>query len=164
MTFETAKVRRAGPADWETLKAVRLESLFDTPEAYGSTFAESSTWPDARWRQAARDWTYFLAEHDDQAVGMASGGVNDQWPGTGWLYGMYVTPSARGTGAAQSLVDAVGQWATGEGFHQLYLHVTASVSRARAFYEKAGFRSTGDTITMDRDPSITLVTMVRELD
>jgi hypothetical protein len=46
----------------------------------------------------------------------------------------------------------------------VYLHVTSSVARARAFYEKMGFVPTGDTITMGRDPSITLLTMVLELD
>lgn len=164
MTGVETTVRRADSVDWQALKTIRLESLFDTPEAYGSTFADSSTWPDARWRQVTHEWTFFLAERDDQVIGLASGGFNDQRPGTAWMYGMYVTPGARGTGVAELLVGAVGMWALAQGFNQLYLHVTTSVTRARAFYEKVGFRWTGDTISMDRDPSISLVTMVRELD
>ena len=42
---------------------------------------------------------------------MVSGGYNDNHPGTHWLYGMYVTPAARGSGAAELLVEAVVDWA-----------------------------------------------------
>lgn len=159
-----ANVRRASSEDWRGLRSIRLESLHDTPEAYGSTHAESVTWTDERWRAAATRWTYFLAERDDRVVGMVSGGANDHHPGTRWLYAMYVTPPERATGTAARLVEAVGEWAQAEGVGQVYLHVTSSVARARAFYEKMGFVPTGDTITMDRDPSITLLTMVLELD
>jgi len=67
---------------------------------------------------------------------MASGGYNDAHPGTRWLYGMYVSPSQRGSGLANQLVDAVVSWARGEGAKEIFLHVTKSVARARAFYTK----------------------------
>ncbi len=163
MTDVASRVRRASEVDWAGLRAIRLESLADTPEAYGSTYEESATWTDGRWRKAAAHWTYFLAEREGKVVGMVSGGLNDAHPGTHWLYGMYVTPSERGTGIATRLVDAVVEWARARGATQLHLHVTGSVSRARAFYEKVGFVATGEVLDMDRDRSITLHTMVRDL-
>ena len=163
MSDDTLTIRRCGPDDWPALRSIRLESLADAPEAYGSTFAESSTWSDKRWKGAASKWLYFLAERGDRVVGMVSGGVNDTHPGTRWLYGMYVTPSERGTETAARLVEAVAAWARDLGASELYLHVTSSVTRARAFYDKVGFRPTGESFTMDRDPSLTLVTMVRDL-
>ena len=42
--------------------------------------------------------------------------------------------------------------------------MTKSVARARAFYTKVGFVENGETIVMDRDPSIILCTMVKTLD
>ncbi len=164
MSDEQIIVRRATGADWEALRAIRLESLLDTPEAYGSTYENSVTWSDERWRLAASQSVYFLAERDGHVVGMISGGTNDRHRGTYWMYGMYVTPAARGTGIAARLVETVGQWARDLGASRLYLHVTSSVGRARAFYEKVGFEPTGDVITMDRDPSMTLLSMVRDLD
>jgi GNAT superfamily N-acetyltransferase len=164
MSEEQITVRRATSDDWESLRAIRLESLQDTPEAYGSTYEDSVAWSDERWRAAASHWVYFLAERDGRALGMISGGSNDQHPGTSWMYAMYVTPAARGTATATRLVDVVGRWARDQGASKLYLHVTSSVARARAFYEKVGFRPTGDVITMNRDPSITLFTMVQDLD
>jgi GNAT superfamily N-acetyltransferase len=157
-------VRHAGAGDGRLLRAIRLESLADTPDAYGTTYEESVTWSRARWRTVAAKWNYYLAECDGAVVGMASGGYNDSHPGTHWLFGMYVTPSARGTGVAAQLVDAISEWARGDGARSLYLHVTESVARARAFYEKMGFQLNGESIKMGRDPSLTLVTMVRALD
>lgn len=157
-------VRRASVGDAARLRAIRLESLLDTPEAFGVTYEDASTWSMRRWRTVAAQWNFYLGERNDTVVGMISGGFNDQHPATCWMYGMYVTPDARGTGLASALVDAVAEWARDEGTSELYLHVTETVVRARAFYQKIGFAATGDSMTMGRDPSIRLMTMVRRLD
>ncbi|MGB8195957.1 MAG: GNAT family N-acetyltransferase [Acidimicrobiales bacterium] len=165
MTREsTLSIRRSGPDDWAGLRAIRLEALADTPDAYGSTYEESSRWSDRQWKNAATNRLYYLAERDGKVVGMVSGGLNDGYPGTRWLYGMYVTPRERGTGTAALLVHAIGDWARSQGVDEVYLHVTTSVARARAFYEKIGFRATGESFQMERDASLTLITMVKSLD
>ncbi len=165
MTREsTLSIRQCGIDDWEDLRAIRLEALADTPDAYGSTYEESVLWSDAQWQNAASTRLYYLAERDSHMVGMVSGGFNDAYPGTRWLYGMYVTPSDRGSGTAAALVDAIAAWATKHGVDEVYLHVTTSVPRARAFYEKVGFVPTGENFQMQRDSSLTLITMVRKLD
>jgi GNAT superfamily N-acetyltransferase len=156
-------IRRTTAADWEDLRGIRLEALADTPDAYGSTYAETVHYPARRWRAMAQDYAYFLAARGGDVVGMASGGLNDRHPGDYWLYAMYVTPSARGSGAASSLVEAVIAWAKGEGASELYLRVTVSVERARAFYRKMGFVETGERDVMDRNRSLELVTMRRSL-
>jgi GNAT superfamily N-acetyltransferase len=165
MTREsTLSIRLCGIDDWENLRAIRLEALADTPDAYGSTYDESVRWSDAQWKNAASTRLYYFAERDGRVVGMISGGYNDAHPGTRWLYGMYVTPSERGTGTAALLVRSIGEWARSHGVSEVYLHVTTSVSRARAFYEKVGFRPTGESFEMERDHSLTLITMVQRLD
>jgi GNAT superfamily N-acetyltransferase len=65
---------------------------------------------------------------------------------------------------AHQLLEVVEAWARQEGVESLYLHVAAPMQRARAFYEREGFVATGEVTTMDRDPSITLATMVKRLD
>jgi GNAT superfamily N-acetyltransferase len=165
MTSEsTLTIRLCGAKDWEDLRAIRLEALKDTPEAYGSTYEESVRWSNAQWKSAASNRLYYFAERDGQVVGMVSGGFNDAHPGTRWLYGMYVTPSERGTGTAERLVQSIGEWARSHGVGEIYLHVGSSVPRARAFYERIGFRPTGENFEMDRDDSLTLFTMVQQLD
>jgi GNAT superfamily N-acetyltransferase len=149
--------------DAPLLRSIRLEALLDSPEAYGSTYKESRTWADRHWRALARQWNYYLAEMDGRPVGVASGGLNELHPGTRWLYGMYVSPAARGSGVADLLVNAVSQWARDEGADELYLHVARPMERARAFYDSIGFRATGEVIKMERDPSILLDTLVKSL-
>jgi GNAT superfamily N-acetyltransferase len=160
MSDATITIRRSDRRDWRALKAIRLEALADTPDAYGSTWNENSKWSDAQWKNAASRRLYYLAFRDEEVVGMASGGLNDMHPGTRWLYGMYVTPSDRGSGTADQLVATVCAWARGEGADEIYLHVTSSVARARAFYTRLGFRPNGETFPMDRDHALTLETMV----
>jgi GNAT superfamily N-acetyltransferase len=145
------------------LKAIRLEALRDTPDAYGSSLDAALTFSEDRWRAMTAQQGYFLVERDGEVVGMAAGGFNDHRPGEHWLYAMYVTPSARGGVVATRLVDAVVAWARSEGASALYLDVTTSLARARAFYQKTGFQLTGERRVMDRDHSIELVRMRREL-
>jgi GNAT superfamily N-acetyltransferase len=156
-------VRRTGGADWASLRTIRLEALADTPEAFGTTHAEASRYRDRRWRTMAEESPYFLAEVDGRVVGMVRGGQNEHYPGTFWLYGMYVTPSQRGGGVARALVDAVVAWALAEGATELYLHVGVGVARARAFYEKVGFAPTGERFAVRGERNLELETMVKQL-
>ncbi len=158
MTDIALVVRRAESEDWPKLRAIRLEALGDSPEAFGSTYGVALKLSNYQWRAMVERSVYFLAERDGDVVGMVSGGLNDRRPGTHWLYGMYVTPSSRGTDTAAMLVDAVVEWARGEGATELYLHVTSIAQRARAFYARVGFVATGENFGMDRDPRLTLMT------
>jgi GNAT superfamily N-acetyltransferase len=164
MTDRPCVVRRATVNDAAKLRTIRLEALKDTPEAYGSTYEQSLRWTPRHWRKVAKTRNYYLGECDGVVRGMASGGYNEERPGTWWLYSMYVSPSQRGTGLARQLVDEVVAWARGEGASELHLHVGSRSARARGFYTKLGFVERGDVIVMDRDPSIGLHTMVMSLD
>ncbi|HTT58686.1 MAG TPA: GNAT family N-acetyltransferase [Acidimicrobiales bacterium] len=159
-TFRVHKVERA---DWAALRAIRLEALSDSPEAFGSTFSDTQLLTARQWKAKIATLLYYLVERDGTVVGMVSGGYNDNRPGTHWLYGMYVTRTARGTEAASLLVRAVVEWARGEGASELYLHVTAAAPRARAFYRKVGFKETGEIFAMERDLRLTMYTMVKDL-
>jgi GNAT superfamily N-acetyltransferase len=155
-------VRRSNESDHIALRAIRLEALRDSPAAYGSTYKECELWTPARWKEMASGNCY-LGEIDGEVVGMATGGFNTEFPNTFWLFGMFVSPKARGSGVGIDLVGAVEEWAKRQGGDELYLHVTETMQRARAFYTKIGFSLNGGSVTMDRDPSIQLVTMVKKL-
>jgi len=163
MDSSTYVIRRGTHDDALALREIRLEALRDTPDAYGSTYEAERAWSHERWRRAAREWAFFLAERDEQVVGMVSGGLNVHVPETHWMYAMYVSPPFRGSGVALGLVEATCHWASERGASMLYLQVTETVARAQAFYVKCGFEETGVTITMDRDRSLRLMTMVKSL-
>jgi GNAT superfamily N-acetyltransferase len=157
----TLRIRRIETADWSSLRAIRVEALTDAPEAFGSTLEGALRLSARQWRHRVATTVYFLAERDGLVVGMVSGGFNDSHPGTHWLYGMYVTPVARGSEAAQLLVEAVVDWARAEGAREIHLHVASGVPRARAFYLKNGFSLTGESFAMERDPTVTMYTMTK---
>lgn len=163
MTDVALIVRPAESDDWPKLRAIRLEALTDSPDAFGSTYAVAAKLSNYQWRAMIERSLYFLAERDGSVVGMVSGGLNDRHPGTHWLYGMYVTPAARGTPTASLLVDAVVTWARSDGATELYLHVTSIAQRARAFYARMGFVETGTNFGMDRDPRLIMLTMKKSL-
>lgn len=61
----------------------------------------------------------------------------------GQLLGMWVAPEARGTGAADAIVDAVAQRAAAEN-KPLWLCVYVDNPRAKRFYERYGFVADGE--------------------
>jgi GNAT superfamily N-acetyltransferase len=160
---DSPTVRRIDRADWSALRTIRLEALADAPQAFGSTLDGALRLTARQWRAKVTTSPYFLAERSGAVIGMVSGGFNDQYPGTHWLYGMYVTPTERGSETAILLVKAVVEWARGDGGDELYLHVASEAPRARAFYERSGFTVTGEPFFMERDPNVKMFTMSKSI-
>ncbi len=67
------------------------------------------------------------------------------------LMAMWVHPAIRGTGGADELVAAVVVWAQSEGAKSVRLNVIQGNDRARHFYERNGFRTTGQETIRQRD-------------
>ncbi len=159
MSTPTLDIRRAVASDAEVFRDLRLLALQNEPDAYGSTFAESSLRPSTEWITMVTSMNYYLAFDGERAVGMASGGEYAPYPYARWLYGMFVRPEYRGTGVAHDLVREVARWTREQGSDQLGLHVTTTVHRAVAFYERLGFVKSGPPEPMDRDRRLLLQVM-----
>ncbi len=65
--------------------------------------------------------------------------------GRGELYAIYVLPGHWNTGAGHALLDGVLSLAAGQEYNDVSLWVLEANARARRFYEKAGFRLTGES-------------------
>ena len=143
MAESSFRVRKVERADWAALRAIRLEALSDSPEAFGSTLSDTQVLTARQWKTKIATLLYFLVERDGTVVGMVSGGYNDNRPGTHWLYGMYVTRPARGTEAATLLVRAVLEWARDEGASEVYLHVAAAAPAGANLLPQGGISRDG---------------------
>jgi predicted GNAT family acetyltransferase len=163
LSTEFITIRSTTSDDALRLRDIRLAALRDEPDAFGSTYEESMHYSMDRWHRMATEWNYFIAETDDQIVGMASGNVYAPHTTTAWLFGMFVQPAFRGTGLAQALVARVATWARSENYSSLGLHVTETMARARAFYEKIGFHLNGEFEVMPRKPALRLLVMTTDL-
>lgn len=77
------------------------------------------------------------------------------------LWGMWVAPEARGTGAGVALIDACVAWARTRGCSELRLDVKRTNAPAIALYARRGFVAAGDT--PDGDPCAGELRMVLRL-
>jgi GNAT superfamily N-acetyltransferase len=65
----------------------------------------------------------------------------------GEVYAIYVTPEVAGGGVGRAIMDAAVAWAHGQGLDPVRLWVLEENARARAFYERYGFRLDGGRST-----------------
>ena len=144
-------MERLGEDDWAVFRELRLRSLLDSPEAFGSTYGHESSQTERAWRDWAagrwRDGTaaVFAGRADDGTpVGTATGAEYEAEPGVAHVYAMWVAPDARGAGVGRALLDAVAVWARDRGCGRLVLSVTESNDVARRFYAAGGFTDTGE--------------------
>ena len=133
--------------DWPLWRELRLAALAEAPHAFGSTLAE---WQGAgdredRWRSrlsipGACDSVVLL---DGLAVGMVSG-VPGEDSDVVELISMWVSPTARGRGVGDCLIQAVERYAVERGATTLRLSVMPDNGDAIALYERNGFADTGE--------------------
>jgi GNAT superfamily N-acetyltransferase len=98
---------------------------------------------------AEKKFQLLVAEHNDRIVGFANFGSTrdpDAVPGlTGEILAIYVDPNHWHEGTGQGLLEAALSKLKSAGFNEAMLWVLDSNSRARVFYERAGFSVDGAT-------------------
>lgn len=137
------RIERLAAGDEQRLRAVRLRALAESPDAFGTTFAEALALPPDDWRQQLEQRATFVAADGAGDFAIARGGHDDEQSDVAWLLSMWVAPEWRRRGVAATLVDAVIQWARGEGLCRMRLDVTESNAEAIALYTRLGFVSNG---------------------
>ncbi|MDI6103691.1 GNAT family N-acetyltransferase [Actinoplanes sp. NEAU-A12] len=136
------ELRVLSPDDWQIWRTLRLAALAEAPYAFGSRLADWQGENDRaeRWRDRLElPGSYnVVALLDDQPVGMASGVPVDE-PGVVELFSMWVSPTARGRGVGDRLVQAVEQWAGQRQAKVLRLSVMRGNEAAERLYQRCGF-------------------------
>ncbi len=137
------------PDQWRLYRDLRLNALKDSPEAFGSTYAQARLHSGSVWSTRLADvCTDFdlpiLVRVDGQAAGLAWGKIEPATRDTAHLYQMWVAAEHRGVGAGMLLLERVISWARERGARQVLLAVTCGDSPARRMYERAGFSPVGE--------------------
>ncbi|WP_323790957.1 GNAT family N-acetyltransferase [Nocardioides sp.] len=132
---------RVEPDEWSRLRAVRLAALAESPEMFGSALAREEAFDEAEWRRRAARPATFIAVRDGVDVGLAGAYELD----VGWfVMGMWLAPSARGTGLVEALLAACESVALEAGAREILLGVMEDNPRGRGAYARAGYLPTGD--------------------
>jgi GNAT superfamily N-acetyltransferase len=141
MTFLIRPLRPDEPASY---RDIRLEALRLHPDAFGASFEQEAAQPLSFFEQRLSANTIFAGFRGEDFSGTAG-----FMPETGakrahkaHLWGMYVRQSARGTGLARLLVEAVLDHALGRA-ELVQLSVVATNAAARRLYASLGFEPYG---------------------
>ena len=129
-----SELRRLGPDDWEMFRDIRLRSLADSPDAFGSTLEREQAFTEDDWRQRVSGPVYVVTDPDPVSVG----GIFD-YDGIGQIWGMWTDPAHRGRGHARRILDAITPL-----LPTVQLHVNLANADARTAYERYGFVGTGE--------------------
>jgi GNAT superfamily N-acetyltransferase len=143
-------IEQLGPDGAARLRAIRLRSLRDAPEAFASRFEDAASRPPESWTQQLEDLATFVAVSEGRDVGMVRGAPPGAGPGAkpdmAALISMWVAPEARGKGVGDALVQAVIDWARALGCARLRLEVVDDNAPAVALYARKGFARTGPSV------------------
>lgn len=144
--------RRLNPGEGHLYRALRLEALHESPEAFSSRFEDAVARSDQSWADQADSSatgsnraTFVTLE--DQPVGLATLYRDELDTDVGELIQMWVAPEVRGGSVAVDLLVEVFRWANSNRFALVKAEVMKSNARALRFYEKFGFSLSADNHT-----------------
>jgi predicted GNAT family acetyltransferase len=129
-----ATLRRLGPDDWADFRDIRLRSLADSPDAFGSTLEREQAFSEDDWRRRLGGPVYVV----DDPRPVSVGGIFDN-AGTPHVWGMWTDPDHRGRGHARMILGALIPPGS-----PAQLDVNVTNGDARAVYERYGFVGTGE--------------------
>jgi len=155
-------------SEWSEYRDIRLRALKESPEAFGSTYARESGFSDVDWKSRLEisdpvASAPVVACHGGRFVGLAWGKIESPDRHIAHLYQMWVDPKHRGFGLGRLLVEAVIDWAQGQGVRTMMLEVTEGERPARSLYEALGFQPVGELIPQRPGSDLLEQTMILKL-
>ena len=120
---------------------MRRAALLGDAASFRTSADDDATVPLAQWEQRLVQEHVFAVQRGDDwlAIGGLSRETRAKLDHKGLIWGMFVTPEARGTGAADRLMEALIAAGRELGLRQLQLTLMADNVRARRLYERHGF-------------------------
>lgn len=152
-------VRDLTESDWPTYRELRLAALQESPGAFVGTYADESQQNDEFWRNRIGQAHRFVAERETAPVGVVGLGAHGDDPEDGEVFDLWVTPDARASRVAMTLVATAARQAADEGRTRLFFWVLSESAPAIAFAGNFGFRPTSQRrpTTEDSEDEVAMV-------
>jgi len=132
--------------EWPAYRALRLEALSESPQAFGSTYSDQVDKPETFWQArleaAARsqDSCLLFARLEGRLVGMMGAFRDVTGTGPAEIVSVYVSPRARGLGVGARLMAAILETLQGWGVRRARLGVNPEQAAAVRLYTRFGFQ------------------------
>ena len=144
--------RRLNPGEGQLYRAVRLEALRESPDAFSSRYEDAvarsdQSWADQADSSAAGSNRATFVTLADRPVGLAALYRDENDTDFGELLQMWVAPEVRGGSVAADVLREVFRWAHSNRFAFVKAEVVKTNARALRFYEKFGFSRSDDRHT-----------------
>ena len=142
-------IRRLRLGEGRLYRSVRLESLRDSPEAFGSKYEDALARSEESWdfqadsTASGSDRATFIFI-DEQPCGLGAVYRDESEAGVGELIQMWVSAKYRGSSTAEDLLNEIFKWAASNGFSRIKAEVKSDNIRAIRFYERFGFLPSED--------------------
>ncbi|HET6625280.1 MAG TPA: GNAT family N-acetyltransferase [Nocardioidaceae bacterium] len=147
------EVRRVGPEAWQAWRDIRLRSLRESPDAFGSTVERERAFTEVDWkRRAGGPGPAVLAFRGGDPVAMGAGWPYE--PGKLMIVAMWTDPRLRGRGIGRRILDELVGWAREAGLRP-DLWVADANPAARGVYEAYGFVANGESAPLREDSDLT---------
>ncbi|MFV1983834.1 MAG: GNAT family N-acetyltransferase [Thiohalomonadales bacterium] len=166
---EKLTIRQFYLEEWKSYKKLRLDSLIESPNAFGSTFEKENNRSDFEWQERliygikSKTDMPILALCSDQLSGLAWGKSEKKQLEVVNLYQMWVNPEFRSKGIGLALLKEIKKWAENLGSHSLNLGVTINNGKAYQIYKTFGFKQFGNTEPLREGSNLELQLMSLDL-
>lgn len=139
------KINRLTADDFLIYKQIRLESLLQDHNAFGSTYEYDSIQADDYWKNALNSYHIFAIFDGDKVIGCAGLDIDsmERFKHNSKLWGVYISKAYRGKGMASILIDAIIKYAREKNILQIYLSCMQANADAVEFYKRIGFEICG---------------------
>jgi ribosomal protein S18 acetylase RimI-like enzyme len=156
------KVNKISIEETSRFKKIRLRSLKENPEAFGSTLETANSWDNENWISQVKNLNTFIAFSSGSDVGVVRIVQDQDDKTTAWIISMWVAPEARGKKVASKMLDQIIDWSKKNEIKCIKLDVVDTNKSAIRLYEKYNFKRNGITSNFN-EPRAHLTEHQREL-
>lgn len=149
------QIKLIKPADWKDFKKIRLDSLKNDPESFGSNYNNTKTKPDRYWKNKLKDSNnlIFIAYDNKTPVGLVRITLNDKEipKNNAYLGSLYVKKEYRSKGISKKLIYQTEQYLkTNSEVNGIYLEVYTFLANVVYLYKSIGYSIVKEQVTEQR--------------
>ncbi len=148
--MSNVQIVRLMPEEWRRYRKIRLESLREEPQAFGSSYADMAEKPDTYWQgrlaeamQGEKSWLLF-AQEGEHLIGMIGAFCNEAQE-VAAIVSVYVSKESRGKGIGNNLMEGIlFEIGKKKSIRKAVLGVNQEQRAAVELYRRFGFSVTGE--------------------